>query len=104
MTIEADQTLVALQQLADNNNSANFHNTINRNSKLPMPLTTTMSTFDGKSAKNELFEDLIQTGLKIHNQLTEDNRINYFHSLMRGDALQILKTIIAQPERNWEKL
>ena len=29
-TIEADQTLLALQQLANNNNSANFHNNINR--------------------------------------------------------------------------
>ena len=34
-TIESDQILLALQQLANNNNSANFHNNINRNSKLP---------------------------------------------------------------------
>ena len=33
-TIEADQILLALQQLANNNNSANFHNSLNRNSKL----------------------------------------------------------------------
>ena len=33
-TIEADQILLALQQLANNNNSANFHNNINRISKV----------------------------------------------------------------------
>ena len=86
-TIEADQILLALQQLANNNNSANFHNNINRISKLPKSLTTKMPTFDGKSEKFELFEDLFQTSLKIHNELTENDRINYFHSLRRGDAL-----------------
>ena len=34
-TIEADQILLALQQLVNNSNSANFHNNINRISKLP---------------------------------------------------------------------
>ena len=92
-TIEADQNLLALQQLAKNNNSANFHNNINKISKLPKSLNTTMPTFVGKSEKFELFEDLFETSLKIHNQLTEDDRINYFHSLMRGDALQTFKNI-----------
>ena len=66
-TIEADQFLLAFQQLANNNNSANFHNYTNKNSKLPKSLTTTMPTFDGKTEKFELFEDLFQTSLKIHN-------------------------------------
>ena len=101
-TIKADQTLLALQQLANNNNSANFHNNINRISELPKSLTTTMPTFEGKTEKFEPFEDLFQTSLKIHNQLTEVDRINYFHSLMRGDALQILKSLMAQPERIWQ--
>ena len=92
-TIEADQILLALQQLANNNNSANVHNNINKISKLPKSLMTTMPTFDGKSEKFELFEDLFQTSLKIHNQLTEEDRINYFHSLMRGHALQTFKNI-----------
>ena len=100
-TIETDQILLALQQLANNNNFENFHNNINRICKLPNSLTTTMLTFDGKSEKFELFEDLFQTNLKIHNQLTEDDRINYFHTLMRGDALQTFK-IINGPTR--EKL
>ena len=91
--IEADQILLALQQLANNNNSANFHNNINRISKLPKSLTTTMPIFDGKSEKFELFEDLFQTSLEIHNELTENDRINHFHCLMRGDALQTFKNI-----------
>ena len=99
-TIEADQFLLALQQLANNNNSANFHNNINRISKLPKSLTTTMPTFDGKTEKFEFFEDLFQTSLKIHNQLTEDDRINYFHSLMRGDALQTFKNISGPTREN----
>ena len=92
-TIEADQNLLAFQQLANNNNSANFHNNMNRISKLPKPLTTTMPTFDRKSEKFELFEDLFQTSLKIHNELTENDRINYFHCVMTGDALQTFKNI-----------
>ena len=99
-TIEADQILLALQPLANNNNSAKFQNNINRISKLPKSLTTTMPTFDGKSEKFELFEDLFQTSLKIHNQLTEEDRINYFHSLMRGDALQTFKNINGPTREN----
>ena len=97
-TIEADQFLLALQQLATSSNSANVNNYSNRISKLPKSLTTTMPTFDGKSEKFELLEDLFQTSLKIHNQLTEENKIYYFHSLMRGDALQTFKNI-SNPNR-----
>ena len=97
-TTEADQILLALQQLATNSNSANFNINISRISKLPKSLTTTMPTFDGKSEKFELFEDLFQTSLKIHNQLTEEDKINYFHSLMRGGALQSFKNITS-PDR-----
>ena len=96
-TIEADQILLALQQLATNSNSANFNNNINRISKLPKSLIKKMLTFDGKSEKFGLFEDLIQTCLEIHNQLTEEDKINYFHSLMRRDASP------ASIERKWEK-
>ena len=99
-TIEADEILLALQQLTSNNNSTNFHNNITRISKLPKSLTTTMPTFDGKPEKFELFEDLFQTSLKIHIQLTEEDRINYFHSLMRGDALQTFKNINGPTREN----
>ena len=73
-TIEADQILLALQQLATNSNSANFNNNISRISKVPKSITTTMPTFDGKSEKIEQFEDLFQTSLKINNQLTEEDK------------------------------
>ena len=92
-TVEGDQFLLALQQLANNNLSANFHNSVNRISRLPKSSTTTMPTFDGKSEKFELFEDLFQTSHIIHNQLTEEDRINYFQSLRRGDSLQTFKNI-----------
>ena len=98
--MEADQILLALQQMAMNSNSANFNNNISRISKLPKSLTTTMPTFDGKSEKFELFEDLFKTSLKIHNQLTEEDKINYFHSLMRGDALQAFKNITSPNREN----
>ena len=55
---------------------------------------------DGKSDKFELFEDLFQTSLKIHNQLTEGDKINYFHSLRRGDALQTFKNITTPNREN----
>ena len=93
VTIEKDQVLLGLQQLVTNSSSANFNNNFNRISKLPKSLTTAMPTVDGKSEKFELFEDLFQTNLKIHNQLTEEDKRNYFHSLMSGDALQTFKNI-----------
>ena len=99
-TIEADQILLTLQQLATSSNSANVNNNSNRISKLPKSLTTTMPTFDGKSEKFELFEDLFQTSLKIHNQLTEEDKINDFHSLMHGDALQTFKNISSPNREN----
>ena len=99
-TIEAHQILVAFQQLANNNNSPNFHKNINRISKLPKSLTTTMPTFDRNTEKIEFFEDLFHTSLKIHNQLTEDDRVNYFDSLMRGDALQTFKNISGPTREN----
>ena len=99
-TIEADQVLLALQQLATNSKAANFNNNISRISKLPESLTTTMPTFDGKSEKFELFEDLFQTSLKNHIQLTQEDKINYFHSLMLGDALQTFKNITSPNREN----
>ena len=99
-TIEADQILLAPQQLATNSNSPNFNNNISRISKLPKSLTTTKPTFDGKSEKIELFEDLFQTSLKIHNQLTQEDKINYFHPLMRGYALHTFKNITTPNREN----
>ena len=57
---------------------------------LPMPkaLTASLPTFDGKSEKFELFEDLFRNNIKMYPHLTELQKINYFHSLLREDALQ----------------
>ena len=98
--IEADQILLALQQLVNNNNSVNFHNNINKLSKLPQSLMTTIPKFDGKSEKFELFEDLFQTSHIIHDQLTEEDRINHFDPLMRGDALQTFKNVKGPTREN----
>ena len=103
-TFEADQIFLALQQLATNSISANVNNTSNRISKLPKSLTTTMPTFDGKSKNFELFEDLFQTSLKIHNHLAEGDKVNYFHFLMRGDALQTFKNISSPNRENLAKI
>ena len=99
-TIKAEQILLAFQQLATSSNSANCNNSINRSSKLPKSLTTKRPTSDGKSEKIELFENLFQTSLKIHNQPTEEDERNYFHSLMRGDALQAFKNINSPNREN----
>ena len=93
-TIEADhQMLMVVQQLARNNNSAKISKNISRISKLSKLLTMTMPTFEGKSKKLELSEDLFQTGLHIHSQPTKEEKISCFHSLMHGDTLQTFKNI-----------
>ena len=46
-TMETDQILLALQQLANNNNSTKFHNNTTKSPKHPKLLSTTMPTFDG---------------------------------------------------------
>ena len=93
--------MLALRQLAMNSNSANFNNNINKISKLPKSLRTTIPTFDGKPQKFELFEDPFQTSLKTDKQLSEEYKMNYFHSLWPGDALQTIKNITSP---NREKL
>ena len=57
---------------------------------LPMPkaLTASLPVFDGKSEKFEFFEDLFRNNIKMYPHLTEIQKINYFHSLLRGNALQ----------------
>ena len=62
-----------------------------------------MPTFNGKSEKSQLFEDLFQTSLKKYNRLTEEDKTDYFHPLMPGDALQTFKNITNPTERIWEK-
>ena len=55
---------------------------------MPKALTASLPVFDGKSEKFELFEDLFRNNIKMYPHLTELQKINYFHSLLRGNALQ----------------
>ena len=103
-TTKADQSLLALQQLANNSSFANFENIFCQVSKQPKSLTTTTTTFDRKPEKVELCVDLFQTSLKHHNQLTEDDILNYVHSFMGETRCRHSKTLTTQPERIWEKL
>ena len=57
------------------------------------PIQTTPMTFDGKSEKFELFEDLFHTMIKMQPALTEQIKINHFHSLLRKRALQTFRNI-----------
>ena len=52
-----------------------------------------MTTFDGKADKFELFEDLFQTSLKVYPNIAEEEKIHYFHSLLRGEALQTFRNM-----------
>ena len=57
------------------------------------PVQTTPMTFDGKSEKFELFEDLFHTMIKMQPTMTEQIKINHFHSLLRKGALQTFRNI-----------
>ena len=68
--------LLALQFLSIIINPANFNSNTSRVFKLTKSLNRITPRFAGKSEKFELFEDVFQTNLKIHNQLTEDDKLN----------------------------
>ena len=57
------------------------------------PVNTTTLTFDGKSEKFELFEDLFHTMIKMQPDMTETMKFNHFHSLLRKNALQTFRNI-----------
>ena len=57
------------------------------------PVSSTTLTFDGKSEKFELFEDLFHTMIKMQPDMTEAMKINHFHSLLRKNALQTFRNI-----------
>ena len=50
-------------------------------------------TFDGKSEKIELFEDLFHTMIKMQPEKSEHVKINHFLSLPRQNALQTFRNI-----------
>ena len=57
------------------------------------PVQTTPMTFDGKSEKFEFFQDLFHTMIKMQATMTEQMKINHFHSLLRKGALQTFRNI-----------
>ena len=57
------------------------------------PVNSNTMTFDGKSEKFELFEDLFHTMIKMQPEMTEQMKINHFHSLLRKKALQTFRNI-----------
>ena len=57
------------------------------------PVSTTTLTFDDKSEKFELFEDLFHTMIKMQPDMTETMKINHFLSLLRKNALQTFGNI-----------
>ena len=57
------------------------------------PVSTTTLTYDGKSEKFELFEDLFYTMIKMQPDMTETMKINHFNSLLRKNALQTFRNI-----------
>ena len=73
---------------------------------LPMPkaLTASLPVFDGKSEKFELFEDLFRNNIKMYPHLTEIQKINYFHLLLRGNALQAYCNLDDTKKDNLEEI
>ena len=57
------------------------------------PVNSSTMTFDGKSEKFELFEDLFHTMIKMLPEMSEQMKIIHFHSLLRKNALQKIKNI-----------
>ena len=53
--------------------------------------TTTPMTFDDKSEKFKLFEDLFHTIIKMQSAINEQMKNNHFHSLLRKGSLQTFR-------------
>ena len=68
------------------------------------PVSSTTLTFDGKSEKVELFEDLFHTMIKMQPDMTEAMKINHFHSLLRKNALQTFRNINTANRQTLEEI
>ena len=66
------------------------------------PVTTNPMTFDSKTKKFELFEDLFQTMIKMQPAMTEQMKINHLHSLLRKRALQTFRNINSKNRQTLE--
>ena len=61
-------------------------------------------TFDGKTEKFDLFEDLFHTMMKMQPGMTEQMKMNHFHSLLRKGALQTFRSINSTNRQTLEDL
>ena len=52
-----------------------------------------MPTFNGRNDKFEHFEDLFMTSLNVYPNISEEEQIHYFHSLLRDEALQTYRNM-----------
>ena len=68
------------------------------------PVNSNTMTFDGKSEKFELFEDLFHTMIKMQPEMTEQMKINHFHSLLRKNALQTFRNISSSNRQTLENV
>ena len=66
------------------------------------PVNSNTMTFDGKSEKFEQFEDLFHTMIKMQPEMTEQMKINHFHSLLRKNALQTFRNISSSNRQTLE--
>ena len=66
------------------------------------PVNSNTMTFDGKSEKFELFEDLFHTMIKMQPEMTEQMKIIHFHSLLRKNALQTFRNISSSNRQTLE--
>ena len=73
--------------------STSNHMDVDNTFPMPKALTTSLPTFDGNCEKFELFEDLFRNNLKMYLHLSEIQKINYFHSLLRCEALQAFRNL-----------
>ena len=71
---------------------------------VPKTLTASLHVFDFKSKKFELFQDLFRNTIKMYPNLTEIQKINYFHSLLRGNALQAYCNLDDAKKENLEEV
>ena len=65
------------------------------------PVSTTTLTFDGKSEKVEIFEDLLHTMIKMQPDMTEAMKLNHFYSLLQKMPYKPSVISIRQTGRQW---
>ena len=105
-TMEADQILLALQQLANNNNTANFHNNINGISKFPNCQCRSRQRCP-RSTGNLRSSSCLKTFSKRVSKfiISWPKMTGSITSILSWEEMRykLLKTLMAQPERTWEK-